>query len=186
MSKRIRSGGISSMLELIWKLSPAFVGEEHRKTRRFASEFITGCSRVTHALLKISSPCISPIRFLSHTVCVPLAQRTRGSLVFFLLVPIHIRREGNPGDSAWLFFRRRCVTAMLMWYLCDTLCHITLRCFNSRVKWFNCDKWMTVSIDIRTTVIIVSRIRVSLDKHFDKFSFCSRMDVSKERIYTAI
>jgi len=33
MSKRIGSGGISSMPESIRKLSPAFVGEEHWKTR---------------------------------------------------------------------------------------------------------------------------------------------------------
>lgn len=122
MSKRIRSDGISSMLELIWKLSRASVGEGSGK-RAGTSEFITGCSRVIreNTLLKVSSPCISPVSFsLALFVCF-LATYTR-SPVFFLLVPVHIRREGNPGDSAWLFFplppMRDCNADMIfMWYV---------------------------------------------------------------------
>lgn len=170
------------MLELIWKLSPVFVGEEHWKARRYKRIYHGVFSRITreHPFWKYLVPVSLPFVF-SRAVCAPPATYTRS--LFFLLVPVHIRREGNPGDSAWLYFfpRRLRVTAMLIWYLCDTLCHITLRYFNSRVKWFNCDKWMTVQ-SIQMAVIIVSRRLTNISINF-RFA---HIGVSKERVYTAI
>jgi hypothetical protein len=71
--------------------------------RAAASEFITGCSRVTRALLKISSPCISPIRFLSRCLCVSRSVYTRSFVFFFYWRPRAHPSRGKSGRFAFFF-----------------------------------------------------------------------------------
>lgn len=119
MSKRIRLDGISSMLELIWELSRAFVGEEHWKAG--TSEFITERSRESreNTLLKISSPCISAV--FSRAVCVPLATYTRSPYFFYWCPCTSVARKIRATQRGFFFSpppMRDCnVDMIFMWYV---------------------------------------------------------------------
>lgn len=145
MSKRIGSGGISSMLELIRKLSPSFVGggalENEPLRANLSRDVLAWLASFWKYLVRVSPP----VCFLSRCLCATYTW----SLVFFFFhwwPCTSVAREIQAIRRG--FFFSIADTWLQCWYDIYAIRYVTLHygVSHSRVKWFNFDIWMIVSI----------------------------------------